>query len=182
MNWSVAVDGQPISATSAWVSSTFPNGTYWYALTLPANFSATPRSGLLVVNGSEITLPVVFGLVEFPAWFELMGAMPANSWSIRLGNLTQTASANGSTFLRANGTYTYDVHAPPGYYAIPSHGVLTVAGPGAPTEIRFHLSSEQPSAALVAALSAGALWTSLWIGVSVAVGFVIFRGLRRRDG
>ncbi|MCI4328087.1 MAG: hypothetical protein L3J86_00760, partial [Thermoplasmata archaeon] len=182
MNWTVVVEGQPISATSAWASSTFPNGSYVYTLELPAGYSATPRIGVLVVNGSVVVLPILFGLVEFPAWFQLMGPAPSSAWSIRLGNATQGASSNGSTFLAANGTYTFDVHAPPGYYAVPSHGTITIAGVTAPTEIRFHLSSEQPSAALVAALSAGALWTSLWIGVSVFVGFAIFRGLRRRDG
>ncbi len=72
------------------------------------------------------------------------------------------------------------MHAPDGYYAVPSHGTLTVAGPAPPIQIEFHLSSEKPSAALVAALTSGAAAAALWIGLSIFAGFVTLRGLRRR--
>ena len=74
-----------------------------------------------------------------------------------------------SSFMATNGTYTFDIHAPPGYYAVPSHGNLTVAGARLPLVIQFHLTSERPSAALIAALSQGAVSVSLWIGASVSL-------------
>ncbi len=182
MNWTVLLDGVPTPATSAWVSATLPNGSYSYTVTVPSNFSATPRIGVLQVDGSAVQLGLTFALVEFPIGFLATGAGAAGVWSVRLGNLTEAGSSSGPSFLAPNGTYTFDVHAPAGYYAIPSHGNLTVAGPADPIRVAFLPSSEQPSAALVAALTSGAASTSMWIGVSIFGGFLTFRGLRRRDG
>jgi hypothetical protein len=180
LNWSVVMNGEPTPATSAWVTASLPNGTYPYLIDLPANYSVTPRSGSVVINGSSARVFLAFGLVEFPAMFEASGAGASAYWSVRLGNETQLGSPSGPSFMAANGSYTYDVHAPDGYYAVPSHGILNISGPATPVVIQFFPSSEQPSAALVAALTAGALTTSFWIGVSIALGFVAFRGLGRR--
>jgi hypothetical protein len=182
MNWSVVLEGQPNAAASAWVSTSLPNGSYPYDIQVPSNFSATPGLGMLVVDGAPVQVLLVFTLVEFPMLFEAMGSAAPTAWSVRLGNLTQTASSGGSSFMAANGTYTFDVHPPAGFYAIPSHGTLSVAGPAPPIAIQFHLSSEQPSAALVAALTSGAVSTSIWIGASILVGFATLRGLVRRGG
>jgi hypothetical protein len=182
MNWTVDLDGTSMVADSAWVATSLPNGSYSYALQVPANFSVSPRTGVVAVDGFGMRLAVSMNLMEYTAAFEALGPSAPNGWSVRLGSLTQGADANLSSFSAANGTYTFDVRAPAGYYAVPSHGNLTVAGPPPPTMIRFHLSSEKPSAALVAALSSGALGVALWIGVSFFVGFVVVRRLRRRAG
>ncbi|HEV8049287.1 MAG TPA: hypothetical protein VGP88_01705, partial [Thermoplasmata archaeon] len=179
LNWTVDLDGQLISADSAWVSSSLPNGSYAYAVDPPANFSASPRTGVLTIGGFPARLDLSFALAEFRALFEATGAGASAGWSVRLGNLTATASASRSSFLAANGTYTFDIHAPTGYFAVPSHGQLTVAGTVPPTVIRFQPTSERPSAALVAALSSGALVVSIWIGVAVVGGFAFVRRLRR---
>lgn len=179
MNWSVVLDGQPQLASSAWVSTSLPNGSYPYQIEFPANFSATPRVGMLVIAGSDVVLPVLFQLVEVPVVFEAMGGSAPSGWSVRLGNLTEGVDGDGTSFMAPNGTYTFDVHPPAGYYAVPSHGNVTVAGPSSPIAIQFHPSSLQPSAALVAALTSGALAASLWIGASVFAGYATLRGVRR---
>jgi hypothetical protein len=182
MNWSVLVNGTPIGATSAWASTQLPNGSYPYVIEPPANFSESPRTGILVVTGTATFFYLQFTLVQFPASFMAAGMDGAMAWSVRFGNVSQHVSANWSSFLAPNGSYTFDVHPPVGYFAVPSHGKLTVAGPTAPVMITFHPSSQRPSAALVAALSSGALSVSVWIGASMFVGFATFRWLRRRGG
>ncbi len=182
MHWSVVVNGQESVAASAWVSASLPNGSYAYAIQLPANYSASPRSGGIAIDGSGTEVILRFSLAQFPMRFEAAGPAATNAWSVRLGNLTQRASSGASSFLAPNGTYTFDVHPPEGYYAVPSHGNVTVAGPASPMVIQFHPSSLQPSASLVAQLTAGAISASVWIGASVFGGYVVFRGLTRRDG
>lgn len=182
MNWSLTLDGETMPASSAWISTTLPNGSYAYSVNLPSNYSANPRSGELVVNGFSRTLSLFFDPVEFPTLFEADGPGASTAWSVRLGNWTSGADGARSVFMAMNGTYTFDVHPPPGYYAVPSHGTLTVAGPDAAVEIQFHPSSERPSAALVSALSAGALGVAAWIGLSIFLGFVLVRRLRRWGG
>jgi hypothetical protein len=164
------------------VSASLPNGTYSYRLDLPSNYSAAPRTGEFVIDGGAAVLHPLFDLVEFPTLFVAMGPGAPADWSVRLGNLTEGATPNGSLFLAPNGTYTFDVHAPPGYFATPSHGTLTVAGSTPTVPIQFHLSSDRPSAALVAALSSGALSVSLWITASILVGFAAVLWLRRGRG
>jgi len=179
LNWTVDLDGQLLSADTEWVSSSLPNGSYAYTVAPPANFSASPRTGVLTVDGFAIKLNLTFALAEFRALFEATGPGASATWTVRLGDLTEKSQANRSSFLAPNGTYTYDVRAPTGYYATPSHGTLTVAGEVAPTVIQFQPTSERPSAALVAALSSGALVVSIWIGASVLAGFAVVRKLRR---
>jgi hypothetical protein len=180
LNWSVVVDGLPVVATSAWATVPLLNGSHAYTVRVPDNFTTTPRTGWLTVNGGRAFVPLVFRPMMFPTPFEATGPGALDAWSIRLGNLTQPASANRSEFTMPNGTYTFDVHPPAGYYAVPSHGTLTVAGPLPATQIRFYPVSQKPSAALVAALTLGALEVSGWIAVAAVAGFGISRAIRRR--
>jgi hypothetical protein len=182
MNWSVTLNGQVLAAKSAYVSASLPNGSYSYAIQLPVNYSTTPRTGDFVVGGSAMRLNLTFSLLQFATWFEATGPGAFSAWSVRLGSLTHGASASRSSFLAPNGTYTFDVHPPQGYFAVPSHGNVTVAGAGPPTAIQFVLVSDRPSAALSAALSSGAMTVSIWIGVSIFVGFAAVRWLRRPGG
>ncbi|HEV2318042.1 MAG TPA: hypothetical protein VGV89_10805 [Thermoplasmata archaeon] len=181
MNWAVDVDGTQVWANSSWVGQSLANGTYAYSIQLPySNFTVTPRTGELVVDGYGGVLPISFVLEQFPTWFEERGLTSGSGWSVRLGNDTLSTSAPRSEFLTANGTYTFSVLAPSGFYAVPSHGTFTVAGSRAPLVISFQPSSDRPSAALVAALDSGALSVSIWIGLSIVGGFATVRWLRRR--
>ncbi|MCI4330221.1 MAG: hypothetical protein L3K19_00010 [Thermoplasmata archaeon] len=182
LNWSVSLAGQPLAGNSSWVSVHLPNGTYSYAISSSANYSVNPDDGVLAIDGAPSTVTVYFNVLQFPAMFEVTGQGAPSGWSVRLGNVTHGAASDQSSFMAPNGTYTFDVRAPPGYYAVPSHGNVTVAGPTPPIMIQFHLSSERPSAALVAALTSGALSEAVWLGVSIFVGFVVYRGLRHRGG
>jgi hypothetical protein len=182
MNWTVQLDGQSQLASSAWLSTPLPNGTYPYTIGLPSNYSSTPRTGLLGVTGAATTVALTFTPVLFATVFEGTGLGGSSPWSVRLGDQSQSAQAGRTSFLAANGSYTFDVHAPFGYYADPSHGVVAVAGPIPPTHISFHLSSLRPSAALVASLTSGALSVSIWFGVSIVAGYASFSLLRRRGG
>lgn len=181
MNWSIALAGVPLVANSSWISTTLLNGTYPFSVSVPSNFTATPRTGLLEIVGGAVVLPVSFHLLEFPTAFVASGLDGSDAWSVRLGDQMAPSSGNGPSFMAANGTYTYDVHPPSGFYAVPSHGTVTVAGGAAPIEVQFHPSSIHPSAALVASLSSGALAVSVWLGLSIAAGFVLFRTVGRRS-
>lgn len=180
LNWSVVLNGTELPANSAWLADSVPNGTYSYSVRVPANYTVTPRVGDVLVDESTTEFTLTISLLEFPAEFDGVGLSGDLGWSVRLGNLTTSATGAKTAFLAPNGTFTFDVHPPAGYYAVPSHGNLTVAGVLPPTPIHFLPTSNQPSAALVAQLSAGALSVSLWISVSVAGGFFLFRRFRRR--
>jgi hypothetical protein len=181
MSWSVNLDGRSFPASSAWVDAALANGTYAYTIDAPANFSVTPTSGVVTVRGFGVPVNVLFNPAEFPTWFEATGPGASTGWSVRLGNLTRGATSARSAIVAANGTYTFDVHPPAGFYAVPSHGRITVAGLAAPVQIRFYPSTDRPSAALVDALNLTALSIAVWIGASSLVGFALVRWLRGRS-
>ncbi|MFI5415576.1 MAG: hypothetical protein ACHQ16_08025, partial [Candidatus Lutacidiplasmatales archaeon] len=178
--WSVLVNGTPVTVGSAWARTALANGTYSYSVGPPANYSVTPRTGSVTINGSSAVVRFTFQLVLFSTRFVATGPPAPSDWWIRFGNVSKAASKAGSTFLAPNGTFTFDVHGPRGYYAVPSHGNLTVAGPTPEVEIHFYPVSSQPSPALVASLSWGALMVALWMGGSMWLGYAALRGLRRR--
>lgn len=179
-NWSVVVAGTPLTPSSAWASTTLVNGSYPYTVLVPANFSISPRTGMVEVNGNHTVIVLNISLLHFLAGFQASGPGVTDPWSVRLGDVTLSASAAVSEFEMPNGTYTFTVHPPAGDYAVPSHGNLTVNGATPLLRLTFYLVSERPSAALVASLTSGALVVSGWIGASVVGGFAIVRRMRRR--
>ena len=180
MNWSVAVNGTTYWGGGSAVSTTLENGTYPYRIDVPSNFSSTPPSGLLRIDGSAARLSPVFSLLEFAARFAVGGPEPSGPWTVRLGNSTLPGTSNGTSFLEANGTYTFDVHPPSGEFAVPSHGNLTVAGTVPPQVIQFYPTSEKPSDALIARLSAGVAWVVVWLGGAGVLAYVVLGGIWHR--
>jgi hypothetical protein len=180
MNWSVAVNGTTLWGGVSGVSTTLENGTYAYRIDVPSNFSATPPTGVFLVEGSAPRVSPVFSLLEFAARFAVGGPEPTGPWTVRLGNSTLTGTNIGTSFLEANGTYTFDVHPPSGEFAVPSHGNLTVAGTVPPQVIQFYPTSEKPSAALIARLTAGVVWVSVWIGGAGGLAYLALGRVRHR--
>jgi hypothetical protein len=179
MNWSVAVNGTTLWGSVSGVSTTLENGSYTYRINVPSNFSTTPRSGVLLVDGSAARIVPAFSLLEYAGRFAVGGPEPSGPWSVRLGNSTLPGTSNGTSFLEANGTYTFDVHPPLGEFSVPSHGNLTVAGTVPPQVIQFYPTSEKPSAALIAHLTAGVVWVSVWVGGAGGLAYVALGGVRR---
>jgi hypothetical protein len=180
MNWSVTVNETTLWGGVTGVSTTLENGSYTYQIDVPSNFTTTPDSGVLLVDGSAARFSPVFSLLEFAARFAVGGPEPSGPWTVRLGNSTLQGTRNGTSFLEANGTYTFDVHPPSGEFAVPSHGNLTVAGTVPPQVIQFYPTSERPSAALIAQLSAGAMWVAICLGGAGGLVFVALRGIRHQ--
>lgn len=180
LSWSIDVTGAPMGATSAWVSTNETNGTYGYTVQVPANYTVSPRNGVVAVNGSDVAVPLTVSLALYAAGFTATGPGASAVWSVRLGNSTVNGPGSGSGFTLPNGTYTFDVHPPTGMYAVPSHGNLTVAGPTPLVVVRFYPVSLQPSAALVAQLTSGGVLVSAWIVLAGAIGYGAVRLARRR--
>jgi len=72
------------------------------------------------------------------------------------------------------------VHPPSGEFAVPSHGNLTVAGTVPPQVIQFYPTSEKPSDALIARLSAGVAWVVVWLGGAGVLAYVVLGGIWHR--
>ncbi len=165
--WNVSVDGLTGSTTSSSLEFALPNGTHAYAIGV-ANSSYRPIAahGNVTVVGAAASVPVAFVPVVYPVTF-LETTLPAGlAWSVRLDAINRSTAAGTLAFSVGNGSYPYAVGPPAGYAAVPSSGLLTVAGAGTNLTVAF-----TPSVGSVAfeasGLPAAASW-SVALGTSVA--------------
>lgn len=136
--WNVTVAGNQTTALGAWATARLPNGTYAFEIGPVPGFEVEPRSGMVTVAGSAVVLSVSFERPMFSVSFRALGVPYSARWEVRLSDTSGTAHGGADGFEEPNGTYTYDVTPPTGYYADPSHGNVTVNGSDDVMAIAFH--------------------------------------------
>ncbi len=73
----------------------------------------------------------------YPVEFEERGLPNGTQWSVSINDTNQSSTTNAITFLKANGTYVYQVGLVRGFTVIPFAGLLTVSGGANTTLITF---------------------------------------------
>ncbi len=73
----------------------------------------------------------------YPVEFEEQGLPNDTQWSVSLNSTNQTSATNTITFLKANGTYVYQVGLVRGFTVTPFAGLLKVTGGSNTTLITF---------------------------------------------
>ena len=102
--------GYSYTSSSANLSFLEPNGTYYYSIST-SNKSFKPSSqitGIFVVNGTEISQPLVFLPVVYAVTFSEYGLKSGTEWYVNMSN-GQSYSTTQSvlTFSEMNNTYHY---------------------------------------------------------------------------
>jgi Cellulase (glycosyl hydrolase family 5) len=183
LTWNVVVDGARYNSTSSWVTAKLANGSYVSTIRGSEDWSARQGQVNFSVAGADVVVNVNFIRSEYPVIFYEDG-LPSNlSWSVRFSdeNLSPSieASALEAGTVAPNGTYTFDVVAPQGYYPAPSHGVFTVhAGPAALT-ISFFPSHPEPIPSIWS-LGPKAIVVATVIGVAAWGGFALLGRIANR--
>ena len=190
--WVVHLGQLVKNATTGAIIFQVPNGQYpWYLVTV-ASYAPSQWSGLVVVNDSDVTVPLTFVEVSLLS-FDAGQLPPGTNWSATLSSTTTTIILLGAsaaptsvtkwseggtqvTFRVANGTFNYHFSAP-GYSA--TSGQVTVNGPPAgPISVPFTAISASNSPW---GSSSVTLYLALGIAVvviGVVVGLLVMR--RRR--
>jgi hypothetical protein len=178
-SWSVDVNNNSYPASGAWITVLLRNGTFAYAIEGPANFTPTPRIGIVQVDGARGSVSVDFTEVMFPVTFTALGLPAHLAWSVRLSHESNETTDGVQTFAVPNGTYTYDVQAPSGFYPTPSHGNVTVPVNSGPLSITFAPVGPGPYPSLWYLLS-HAVAAGVVIVAAAGCGYVLVSGMRRR--
>jgi hypothetical protein len=180
VNWFVLLSNQTwvesVQNVGAWTSAHLANGTYTYAVPDAASFLPQVRDGTFVVAGANVTFPVRFSEVHYEVEFRASDPLAGTSWEVRLSDSTTTSRTSLAGFGEPNGSYTFDVLAPSGYLALPSHGTITVDA----TPVTVNVSFVPNAVAAVPPLSVTAIpagTVTLFVGIA-AVG-VYFLGRSR---
>ncbi len=128
--WWVALDGTRYAANSSTLAINLSVGPHLYTAGSPAGFWPAPGSGQVVVTTGGFDVVLSFSQVLYPVLLTEHGLPSGSAWGIRFGSVHQEAIRSSIALAQPNGTYSFDISAPSGYFPAPSHGNLTVlAGP-----------------------------------------------------
>ncbi len=176
--WSVSFRGALLPSTNATVSTEAVNGTYSFFVPNLPSWNATPASGSVVVAGAGVSRTIQFSPApktpgRYSVEFVPSGAAGPATWSVRLGNATETGNAS-LAFSEPNGTYAFSVTPPSGMTASPQQGTLTVAGSALTNTVTLLPNGTPPPPVYTAqfvprGLPSGASW-KVALGSSVRTG------------
>ncbi|MGA8536849.1 MAG: hypothetical protein WB789_05595 [Thermoplasmata archaeon] len=177
--WSVLVNGAALPDSGGWVVTHLFNGSHSFTIPGVQDYVPNPRLGTVDLTGSGTTIDVRFARATFSVKFAVTGLPTGAEYQVRLSNSSQQTALDAFGFEIPNGTYTFDVHPPAGYYPSPSHGTVTVRG--SPTVIVIAIlpigpGPNPPTATLI--LSATTTAVALSLGGAGA--FLLLGAIRRR--
>ncbi len=136
-NWSVRLAGGLGSSNRSTIQFLEVNGSYPFTLPPVPGYRPSPSTGTVVVNGSSVTVQIVWTPITYPVAFHETGLPTGAGWNVSLSGWGGV-EGSGSTLTIAvpNGTFT-STYTPllPGYATV--HGVLTVNGTGLNVSVVF---------------------------------------------
>ncbi|MEM4056631.1 MAG: hypothetical protein QW752_02820 [Thermoplasmata archaeon] len=183
--WLVTIGNKTSSGTGDSILFSEMNGTYHYVISPPQNYSVSPSSGNITVNGTDKVIDVTFTAYVY-VLFQIKGLPSGDSWSIVVNGFAVNTSLNSIAMKIPIGKYyyapgssekfTYYVILPPGYQ-------LT-------NESAFNASSSTTISLMVISTgSSGGFNVQTWyiyivvtilVIVVVAVAFLFNRNRRRK--
>jgi hypothetical protein len=179
--WWVLVNGTRYPCRGAWATASLHNGTYPYTIQSSTDFVASPRTGVVLVRGVPQDMNVTFVQASFSVMFSARGLPPHGILKVRLSDVLNESGEAFVEFALPNGTYTFDVDAPSGYFASPSHGNVTVKAAVAQVVVSFFPNGPGP---IPSAWFLGARAASVGVVIVLAGwgGFALMRAVRLRRG
>ncbi|MFZ0699399.1 MAG: thermopsin family protease [Thermoplasmata archaeon] len=127
--WYVGLHGNLESTTASTLEFTLPNGTYGYTVGTATGYAPSPASGVVSLNGTGESVPIVYSAVSYSVTFTESGLPRGTNWSVSFGGVTNFSTGSSIGFSSAAGTYGFAVPGVPGWSALPDNGTLTVHGP-----------------------------------------------------
>jgi hypothetical protein len=135
--WTVTLNGDAESSTSASIQFTEPNGSYGYTVSGVAGYHASPHSGSVTVSGTDVSVAIGFSQVTYTVTFTEGGLPSGTLWTVTLNGDTVSAEAASIQFEEPNATYGFTVGGVAGYRASPNAGSVTVDGADTSVGIAF---------------------------------------------
>ena len=141
-SWSVMLNGVSHSSGGTGnVTFYLPNGTYYYAISLPSGYTSNVTSGVATVIGQMVTVHIEFNVILYNLTVSESGLPTGNSWTLYLNGKTYSVSGSSASFLVPNGTYYYmalPVSSTYVYYAVPAGGYQVVSGHSMTVNLNFN--------------------------------------------
>ncbi|MGC8619422.1 MAG: hypothetical protein ACP5LA_02770 [Thermoplasmata archaeon] len=128
-SWSISIENLTETSKNSTIVFYEQNGIYFYNISSSCFFSE-PSSGKIIVNNQNITLTIYFNSIQnYSVIFIESGLQKGSIWFVNLTNGQSFKSkTNQLIFSEKNGSYSYEIKGPPGYYPIRENGSFTVNG------------------------------------------------------
>ncbi|MGA8274915.1 MAG: hypothetical protein WB852_01280, partial [Thermoplasmata archaeon] len=136
LTWSVLLNSsQVLAAHVGWTTVREFNGT-GFSFTIPVVQAVTggpayvpsPRVGTFDLTGVGLIIEVHFILVTYEVTVTVTGLPSGDQYRISLSNVTETTTLLSFSLARPNGTWSFDIVPPTGFYGSPQGGKLNVTG------------------------------------------------------
>ncbi len=122
--------GPSASSTNSTLTFYETNGSFGWSIGPTVHLTATPDSGVLLVNGTPLTETIDWLLASgyYEVLFNETGLPGGFNWSVTLNGTTTTTFASPIGFIVPNGSYPFTDESPSGFEAHPANGTATVTG------------------------------------------------------
>jgi YVTN family beta-propeller protein len=125
--WTVTLERTGAETAPAAVDFSEPNGTYSYKVGTLPGWTTSHFSGVIIVNGSAVSLRVSWTNVTYAATFTETGLPDGTNWAVNLSGILRASRSPTVVCTLWNGTYPYSVSTTNLNYSA-FGGFLDVAG------------------------------------------------------
>lgn len=142
--WCVTLNGTETCSETSSLRFFEYASTYPFVVRAVPGFTASPGSGNLATQTSGGVQLITFtndSAIRYPVTFTESGLPASTSWTVTLGNASNTTSSSYLGFTDVNGSYTFAVGAVPGYTTTPDNGTINIAGSAVVQVITFQSNS-----------------------------------------
>jgi len=147
LSWCATLDGVKgcSDSPSSVVFSTEANGEYYFVITAPNGYSASPHASDMNVTGSNVVISITFVPATYTVKFVESGLPSGDLWNVSFAGTYKTSTSTSISFLAANGTYSFTIYGPSTisgdtewvWEASPPNGQITVSGSGVTEDLVF---------------------------------------------
>lgn len=134
--WNVTMGAGTSTSNGSNVSFLVFNGTYSFTVEPPSGWGSTPSTGSITVAGKNVYTVLDFYRI-YVVSFNESGIPSGTKWSMGLGGSIESSTTSVIAYDEPNGTYSYNISSPPGYFPTPSSGSITVSGAEVNTPVVF---------------------------------------------
>lgn len=130
-DWVLTLSGQAHTVQTGAITFTLVNGSYAFATSHLDGYTVNDPTGTVVVDGSAVTVAVVYTPFVYPVLVTERGLPAGTAWSVSVGSHAANTTNATLTVELPNGTFLVYASTGPGFLVAPQFPTVTIAGRGA---------------------------------------------------
>ncbi len=138
--WAVTLNGVQMFSNTPTIVFSEPDGSYSFSVAPSGDYSPSPGSGPVKVNGGPVEKSITFSLQTYLVTFTETGLPSGTDWSVTLNGVNEHSTTTMIQFSETNGSYSFTIQSSNSQYRpSPASGSITVAGMAVGPKVNFIL-------------------------------------------